>query len=75
MIGGWQTAKSALVALEKLAADDPERSFYEGKLATAKFYAHHALPRAQAHLQAVYGGIARCLQANIDKSGETPSES
>jgi len=56
VIGGWQCARSALVALEKLAAGDPERSFYEGKLATARFYAHHALPRAEGHLQAILGG-------------------
>jgi hypothetical protein len=67
VIGGWQCARSALVALEKLAAGDQERSFYEGKLATARFYAHHALPRAEGYLQAVLGGSEPVMALNEEQ--------
>ena len=56
VIGGWQCARSALVAMDRLAAGDSEQSFYQAKVATANFYAHHVLPRAEFHLQAVLGG-------------------
>ncbi len=44
--GGWMMARAALIAREKLAQPDADRDFLEGKLATARFYAEHELPRA-----------------------------
>jgi acyl-CoA dehydrogenase len=53
--GGWQMARAALVAQEKLAAgEDPK--FYESKLMTARFYAEHILPKAIALMHTVKGG-------------------
>jgi hypothetical protein len=53
--GGWQMARAALVAQEKLAAgEDPK--FYESKLITARFYAEHILPKAIALMHTVKGG-------------------
>jgi butyryl-CoA dehydrogenase len=44
--GGWQMARAALVAAQKIAAGDAESEFYKAKLATAKFYASHVLTQS-----------------------------
>ncbi len=44
--GGWQMARAAQIAAEKIAAGDPEKEFYQAKLATAKFYATHVLSQS-----------------------------
>ena len=44
--GGWMMARSALVAGEKLKQHGADRDFLQAKLATARFYAEHELPRA-----------------------------
>jgi hypothetical protein len=53
--GGWQMARAALVAQEKLAAGEDSK-FYEAKLITARFYAEHILPKAIALMHTVKGG-------------------
>ena len=44
--GGWMMARAALVAREKLKQPDADGDFLHGKLATARFYAEHELPKA-----------------------------
>jgi alkylation response protein AidB-like acyl-CoA dehydrogenase len=44
--GGWMMARAALVAQERLKQADADRDFLQAKLATARFYAEHELPRA-----------------------------
>jgi alkylation response protein AidB-like acyl-CoA dehydrogenase len=44
--GGWMMARAALVAGQRLRQPDADRDFLQGKLATARFYAEHELPRA-----------------------------
>jgi alkylation response protein AidB-like acyl-CoA dehydrogenase len=44
--GGWMMARAALFAAEKLRQPDADSEFLETKLATARFYAEHELPRA-----------------------------
>jgi acyl-CoA dehydrogenase len=44
--GGWMMARAALIAQDKLKQPDADRDFLEGKLATARFYAEHELPKA-----------------------------
>jgi len=44
--GGWMMARAARVALEKIQQPGADRDFLEAKLATARFYAEHELPRA-----------------------------
>jgi butyryl-CoA dehydrogenase len=41
--GGWLMAKSAIIAAEKLAADDGDKAFLEAKIATARFFAEQIL--------------------------------
>jgi alkylation response protein AidB-like acyl-CoA dehydrogenase len=44
--GGWMMARAALVAGEKLRQSGADKDFLQAKLATARFYAEHELPRA-----------------------------
>jgi len=44
---GWLLLEQAVIAdaaLAKLAADHPDRAFYEGKLYAAKYFAANVLP-------------------------------
>ena len=45
VLGAWQMAR-ALLAAQRLRDSDP--SFYDAKIATARFYAEHLLPQSQA---------------------------
>ncbi len=57
--GGWLMARAALIANSKLAGSDAD--FYQGKIATARFYAEHILPQAAGLVSAVTGGSASVL--------------
>jgi butyryl-CoA dehydrogenase len=43
VLGGWQMARAALVAFEKLNHDAPDISFYQAKIATSRFFSEHFL--------------------------------
>jgi hypothetical protein len=50
---GWLLLRQAEVALEALpGADGQDRAFYEGKVAAARFFAFHALPKAKLRREA-----------------------
>jgi hypothetical protein len=57
VIGGWQLARGALVALEQLGAGG-DRAFVDVQVVMARFYAEHVLPRCAAHGAAVRAGSA-----------------
>jgi alkylation response protein AidB-like acyl-CoA dehydrogenase len=59
--GGWQMARAALIAKQRLDAEAEEHDFYRAKLATARFFAEHCLPLAQAYKQAIVHGSASVL--------------
>src|SRR5450759_4739463 len=63
--GGWQMARAALIAQKKLAAKDGDASFYQAKIATARFYADHVLAQAPGLRNTVVRG-ARHLPAAAD---------
>ncbi|OGA24628.1 MAG: acyl-CoA dehydrogenase [Betaproteobacteria bacterium RIFCSPLOWO2_02_FULL_67_26] len=44
--GGWMMARAALIAHEKRKQPDADRDFLDAKLATARFFAEHELPKA-----------------------------
>ena len=46
LAGGWQMARAAKIAVDKIAANDPEKAFYEAKLTTARFYFDHVVSQA-----------------------------
>ena len=54
VMGGWLLAKSAAIAAKNLQG--PDRSFYESKLHTARFYADQVLPNALALARVVQSG-------------------
>jgi acyl-CoA dehydrogenase len=53
VLGGWQMAR-ALLAAERLRESDP--SFYNTKIATARFFAENLLPQAQALATSIIEG-------------------
>lgn len=58
--GGWQLARGALVAKQRLAEGAGEAAFYSAKIATTRFYAQHVLVQAQALSATVIEGGAAC---------------
>jgi alkylation response protein AidB-like acyl-CoA dehydrogenase len=58
--GGWMMARAALVAQGKITAGDAD-PFYPAKIATAHFYAEHAMSEAAGLAQEVVQGGASAL--------------
>jgi alkylation response protein AidB-like acyl-CoA dehydrogenase len=58
--GGWMMARAALVAQEKIAAGDAD-PFFTAKIATARFFADHALAAAPGLAQEIVEGGASTL--------------
>jgi alkylation response protein AidB-like acyl-CoA dehydrogenase len=58
--GGWMMARAALVAQEKMAAGDAD-PFFTAKIATARFFADHALAAAPGLAQEIVEGGASTL--------------
>jgi 3-(methylthio)propanoyl-CoA dehydrogenase len=56
--GGWQMARAARIAAEKITADDSEVEFYRAKLSTAAFYASHVLSQAAWYKRTIVEGSA-----------------
>jgi acyl-CoA dehydrogenase len=56
--GGWQLARSALVAQQRLSEGKGDKSFYEAKIKTARFFADHVLTQAPALRNTVVHGAA-----------------
>ena len=56
--GGWQMARAALISQKKLAAKEADASFYQTKIATARFYADHVLAQAPGLRNTVVRGAA-----------------
>jgi 3-(methylthio)propanoyl-CoA dehydrogenase len=59
--GGWMMARAALAAGAALKQPDADRAFLEGKLASARFYAEHELPRAATLAREVTRGAGSVL--------------
>jgi len=59
--GGWQLARSALVAQQRLSEGKGDKSFYEAKIKTARFYADHLLTQAPALRNTVVHGAAAVM--------------
>jgi alkylation response protein AidB-like acyl-CoA dehydrogenase len=56
--GGWQLARGALLASQRLAAGatGSDREFYVARIVTARFFAEQFLPLATAYLRAIEAG-------------------
>ncbi|WP_018989979.1 acyl-CoA dehydrogenase [Aromatoleum toluclasticum] len=58
--GGWLMARAALVSSMRVAEGSTDE-FYKTKIVTARFYADHILPQAQALSYSVVNGAAGAL--------------
>ena len=67
--GGWQLARAALIAHQRLAAGStgPDAEFYKAKIITARFYAEQFQPLATAHLRALQSGPDSLLALSDDQ--------
>jgi 3-(methylthio)propanoyl-CoA dehydrogenase len=61
VLGGYQLARSALIAKRKLDAKNSEAEFYQAKIVTARFFAEHHLPHASAFSEAIVSGADSAL--------------
>jgi butyryl-CoA dehydrogenase len=61
VLGGWQMARAALAAEQKLNAGDGDAAFYQAKIGTARFFADHVLSHACGYRTAIVEGSAGVL--------------
>jgi alkylation response protein AidB-like acyl-CoA dehydrogenase len=59
--GGWQMARAARIARRLMTSDGEDAGFLRGKIATARFYADHVLPGAEAWRDEITSGAASTL--------------
>ncbi len=59
--GGWQMARAALIAAERLEAGSGDAEFYRAKIATARFFADYVMPQAGGLRHAIVEGSAGVL--------------
>ena len=59
--GGWQMARAALIAKNRLDENSEDYDFYRAKLGTARFYADHILPLARAYKHEIVDGASSVL--------------
>ena len=67
VLGGWQMARAALVARQKLDAGDGDAAFYRAKIATARFFADHVLSQADGLRHAIVDGAAGVLALDVEQ--------
>jgi hypothetical protein len=67
VLGGWQMARAALVARQKLEAGAGDAAFYRAKIATARFFADHVLAQADGLRHAIVAGSAGVLALDVDQ--------
>ncbi|MEB0139804.1 MULTISPECIES: acyl-CoA dehydrogenase [unclassified Undibacterium] len=61
VLGGWQMARAALIAQQKLQAGAGDAAFYEAKIVTARFFADHILSAAPGMQSAIVDGSSGVL--------------
>jgi alkylation response protein AidB-like acyl-CoA dehydrogenase len=64
--GGWQMARAAKVAAEKIAAGDKD-PFYAAKLTTAKFYASHVMTQGAWYKRQIIDGAGDVMTLPEDQ--------
>ena len=67
VLGGWQMARAALAAQQKLDGGDGDAAFYRAKIATARFFADHLLSQADGMRHAIVEGSAGVLALEVDQ--------
>jgi acyl-CoA dehydrogenase len=64
--GGWQMARAALVAQQRLDEGHADADFFRAKIITAHFYAEHVLSQASGLAHTVCNGAASALELSED---------
>ncbi len=67
VLGGWQMARAAAVAAQKLAEGSGDASFYKAKIATARFFAEHILVQAGAYRTSILEGASGVLALDVEQ--------
>ncbi|MFS2007101.1 acyl-CoA dehydrogenase [Duganella sp. CT11-25] len=67
VLGGWQMARAALIAQQKLDAGEGDAAFYKAKIATARFFADHILSQSSGLRIAIIDGSAGVLALSEDQ--------
>ena len=67
VLGGWQMARAALIAEQKLQTEEGDAGFYKAKIATARFFADHILSAAQGLRSSIVDGSAGVLAMSEDQ--------
>jgi len=65
VIGGWQLARGALVAIEQLAAGG-DKAFLEAQVVMARFYAEQVLPRCTGYAAAIRAGSGSMMALSAE---------
>ena len=66
-MGGWQLARAALIAADKLTAQQGDVEFYEAKIKTARFFAEHFMVQAQGLKTSILLGSVGTLALTEDQ--------
>jgi len=61
VLGGWQMARAAAIAEQKLQAGDGDADFLRAKIVTARFFADHFLAQAEGMRTAIMEGSTGVL--------------
>jgi hypothetical protein len=56
VVGGWQMARAAAAAARRLAANDPDKEFFQAKIITARFFAEQVMPVVGAYRKTIESG-------------------
>ncbi len=67
VLGGWQMARAALVAQQRLDAGEGDAAFYRAKIGTARFFADHILSQAPGMRTSIVDGAAGVLALDIEQ--------
>jgi hypothetical protein len=67
VLGGWQMARAALIAQDKLGAGEGDADFYRAKITTARFFADHFLSQADGMRHAIVEGSTGVLGLPVDQ--------
>jgi alkylation response protein AidB-like acyl-CoA dehydrogenase len=67
VFGGWQMARAALIAEQKLHAGEGDANFYRAKIGTARFFADHFLAQASGYCAAIVEGSAGVMALSEDQ--------
>lgn len=66
VVGGWQMARAVVVANGAVASGEGDQDFYRTKLAVARFYFDHIMPRARGYLACVLEGEESTMALDPD---------